>query len=75
VPARPKDIDLLGLLVSRAGHLVPRESSLRTVWPALPDRGKVLDVQIRRLRGLVEKDVHHPRHIITVRCYGHLFEP
>jgi DNA-binding response OmpR family regulator len=75
VHARPKEIDLLGLLVAHAGTAVPRERSLRTVWPNLADRGKVLDVQIRRLRCLVEKDAYHPRHIITVKKYGHRFDP
>lgn len=75
VHARPKEIDLLGLLVAHAGEAVSRERSLRTVWPNLADRSKVLDVQIRRLRFLVEKDAYHPRHIITVKKYGHRFDP
>jgi len=75
VHARPKEIDLLGLLVAHAGRSVPREKSLGTVWPNIADRGKVLDVQIRRLRFLVEKDPYHPSHIITVRNYGHRFDP
>jgi DNA-binding response OmpR family regulator len=75
VHARPKDIDLLALLVAHSGIAVSRETSLNTVWPNLPNRGKVLDVQIRRLRFVVEHDPRHPRHIITVRNFGHRFDP
>jgi DNA-binding response OmpR family regulator len=75
VHARPKEIDLLGLLVAYAGRSVPREKSLGAVWPDSAGNGKVLDVHIRRLRFLVEKDAYHPRHIMTVRGYGHRFDP
>lgn len=75
VHARPKDIDLLGLLVAHSGAAVPRERSLNAIWPHLSDRGKVLDAHIRRIRLLVEVDAYHPRHIVTVRSYGHRFDP
>lgn len=76
IHARPKEIELLALLVSNAGRVVSREQALRLVWAdGGPDRGDSLDVHVRRLRRLVEEDFHQPRHIITVRGYGHRFDP
>lgn len=75
VHARPKEIDLLALLVSNAGRVVSREQELQTVWTRKVDRGDSLDVHIRRIRGMVEEDLHRPRHVITVRGYGHRFDP
>jgi DNA-binding response OmpR family regulator len=76
VHARPKEIDLLALLVSNAGHVVSREEALSVVWSQHgAERGDSLDVHIRRIRSMVEEDLHRPRHIITVRGYGHRFDP
>jgi len=76
VHARPKEIDLLALLVSNAGRVVPRAQTLCVVWAdEVPDRGDSLDVHIRRLRRMIEADFRNPRHIITVRGYGHRFDP
>lgn len=76
VHARPKEIDLLGLLVSEKGAVVTRENASEVLWPkSAPKMAKTLDVHIRRLRYLVEEDHSHPRHIITVRGYGHRFDP
>ena len=76
VHARPKEIDLLALLVANAGRVVPRTQTLGLVWAHDdPDRGDSLDVHIRRLRKMIEADFRNPRHIITVRGYGHRFDP
>ncbi len=76
VDARPMDFALLELLVGEAGHSVSRGRILRLLWPGDADAAaKRLDVHIRRLRSLVEEDASKPRHIITLRGYGHRFDP
>jgi DNA-binding response OmpR family regulator len=77
VSARPKEIALLEMLVAEAGRFVSRERSLEVLWPDI-DRGvagKRLDVHIRRVRHLIEEDVSHPNHVITLRGQGHRFDP
>jgi len=76
VDARPMDFALLELLVGEAGHSVSRDRILRLLWPGhVEAAAKRLDVHIRRLRSLVEEDPSRPRHIITLRGYGHRFDP
>jgi len=75
VHTRPKELVLLALLVSRAERVVTREQAFAVVWPGSTERDKSLDVYIRRLRRLVEPDFNRPRHIITLRGFGHRFDP
>jgi DNA-binding response OmpR family regulator len=76
VHPRPKELELLHLLVSEAGQVVSRERTLKTVWPdQAHDAEQSLNVYVRRLRSLVEEDVSRPRHIMTVRGFGHRFDP
>lgn len=37
--------------------------------------GKVLDSQVKKLRQKIERDPHHPRHIVTLRGFGYRFDP
>ncbi len=74
--ARPKEIELLGLLVSEAGYVVTRERAIGAIWPdGGAEKSKTLDVHVRRIRALVEADPSRPRHVITIRGYGHRFDP
>ena len=76
VHARPKEIELLYLLVSESGSVVTRERAFDALWPHCgPRMGATLDAHIRRLRYVVEEDRSNPRHIVTVRGYGHRFDP
>jgi DNA-binding response OmpR family regulator len=77
VDARPKEIALLELLVADAGRSISRGQLLKALWPEQPEsiaNGR-LDVHVRRVRFLVEKDVSRPEHVITLRGYGHRFDP
>lgn len=77
VDARPKEIALLEILVAEAGHSVSRAQLLRALWPEQPESiaKSRLNVHIRRVRFLVENDVSRPEHVITLRGYGHRFDP
>ncbi len=65
---------LLRLLVSRRGHVVPKQDIIEHLWgdPFTPDG--TLSVHIRRLRSRIEPDPNHPTYIKTVWGRGYLFE-
>jgi DNA-binding response OmpR family regulator len=72
----PKEFNLLWLLASNAGRVVPRPFILDTVWgDAFYGDVKALDVYIRLLRRKIEADPDHPRLIATVRGVGYSFAP
>jgi len=71
----PKEHDLLELLLSRPGHLFPREEIVERVWrqryiPA----SRSLDVHIRRLRAKLEQ-VEAQVELLTVRGVGYRLTP
>jgi predicted ATPase/DNA-binding winged helix-turn-helix (wHTH) protein len=73
VPLTHKALDLLGVLVSRAGHVVSRDALLRAVWPDThvhPDNVKVLVGEIRRALG---DDPARPRFIRSLVKRGYIF--
>lgn len=72
----PKEFALLHLLASNAGRVLTRQVIIERVWGAdyFGDT-KTLDVHIKRLRGRIEDDPHHPRFVQTVRGVGYTFEP
>lgn len=71
---RPKEFDLLHLLMSNRGRVMERSVLLDTIWgeDEYIDSGTV-DVHIRRLREKVEEDPSNPRRILTVRGIGYKF--
>jgi DNA-binding response OmpR family regulator len=71
----PKEYDLLELLLSRPGHLFPREEIVERVWhhKYLP-ASRSLDVHVRRLRAKLE-EVHAGVTIRTVRGIGYRLAP
>ena len=71
----PKEYDLLELLLSRPGHLFPREEIVETVWQHryLP-ASRSLDVHVRRLRAKLEQ-VKAEVSLQTVRGVGYRLSP
>ena len=71
VALNPKEFDLMELLLSRPGHLFPREEIVERVWhQRYTPASRTLDVHIRHLRAkleLLEAEVS----IQTVRGVGY----
>jgi DNA-binding response OmpR family regulator len=69
-----KEYDLLALLVSYAGVIIPRAEVLMRVWGYSTDiRTRTLDVHIRHLRKKL--GVYASLYIETVFGIGHRFQP
>jgi DNA-binding response OmpR family regulator len=67
---RPKEFDLLALLVAEAGHAVTRERIMREVWDTeWLGSTKTLDTHVLTLRGKVGAEA-----ITTLRGVGYRFE-
>lgn len=74
VELRPKEFELLEVLMRRKNRLASREMLMDEVWgPSYFGDTKTLDVHIKRLRTKLEKDPSNPRHILTVRGLGYKF--
>ena len=71
VTLNPKEFDLLELLVSRPGHLFPREEIVESVWRQryLPT-SRTLDVHVRRLRAKLQQ-IDSEATLQTVRGVGY----
>ena len=70
-----KEFELLHLLLSNVGRVLPREVLIDRVWGMdYVGDTKTLDVHIKRLRAKVEDDPGTPAHILTVRGLGYKFE-
>jgi DNA-binding response OmpR family regulator len=74
VELRPREFDLLAVLMSQPGHAFERGELLDAVWGLdwIGDT-RTLDVHIRRLRKALEDDPGDPRYIETVRGRGYRF--
>ncbi len=73
VPLTHKALELLAVLVERAGHVVAKETLLESVWPdshVHPDNVKVLVGEIRRALG---DDPIRPRFIRSLVKRGYIF--
>src|SRR5580704_19626399 len=69
-----KEYDLLALLVSYAGVIIPRSEVLMRVWGYSTEiRTRTLDVHIRHLRKKL--GVYADVYIVTVCGGGHRFQP
>ena len=74
LPLTRKEYDLLALLVSYAGMIVPRPELLLRVWGYGDGiRTRTLDVHIRHLRKKL--GVYADEYIETVFGIGHRFQP
>ncbi|MEP7284426.1 MAG: response regulator transcription factor [Chloroflexota bacterium] len=71
---RPKEYDLLLMLMQQAGKVVEREVLFNQVWGTdwFGDT-RTLDVHIRWLRQKIEDDASDPHYIQTVRSIGYRF--
>jgi two-component system, OmpR family, response regulator RegX3 len=74
VEMRPKEFDLLRMLMTNAGRVVDRSSLLDAVWgeDEFIDT-RTLDVHVRRLRQKMEIDAGNPTRVLTVRGIGYKF--
>lgn len=74
VELRPKEFELLRVLLSNRGRVIVRDRLLELVWgeDEYLDRG-TLDVHIRWLRQKIEKTPSEPTRILTVRGLGYKF--
>jgi two-component system, OmpR family, response regulator RegX3 len=71
-----KEFDLLELLVSNGGRVLPREVILDRVWGSdYYGDTKTLDVHIKRLRQRIEPDPANPQRIVTIRGLGYKYVP
>ena len=74
VALSPTELKLLFFLSRNPGRVYSRDQILDHVWgddTFITDRA--VDVHIRRLRSQIEKDMDHPRYILTVRGFGYKF--
>jgi len=72
----PTEWGLLELLVRNPGKLIDQKRLLREVWgPAYGTQTNYLRVYLAQLRGKLEPDPAHPRHLITEPGMGYRFEP
>ncbi len=68
-----RQFDLLVALAERAGRVLSREQLSSAVGTSSDSTDRAIDVHIGRLRAAIERDPHHPRHIVTVRGAGYCF--
>jgi DNA-binding response OmpR family regulator len=72
VPLTPKEYALLAALIARNSAVVAREELLREVWGYDPEVvSRTLDTHLAELRRKLERDPHHPRHILTLPKQGY----
>jgi two-component system response regulator RegX3 len=74
VSLRPKEFELLRMLMANAGRVVDRSTLLDAVWgeDEFIDT-RTLDVHVRRLRQKLESDAGVPTRVLTVRGIGYKF--
>src|SRR5215469_15479730 len=68
-----RTLDLLALLVSRRGELVSKDELLAAVWPGRVVEEANLNVQISKLRHILDHDRPQGSCIQTVVGYGYRF--
>jgi DNA-binding response OmpR family regulator len=74
-PLNPKEFDLMELLLSRPGHLFPREEIVERVWHyRYTPASRTLDVHVRHLRTKLE-EIEAEVAIQTVRGVGYRLGP
>lgn len=74
VELRPKEFELLRLLLVNRGRVLDRSTLLQKVWgeDEYIDQG-TLDVHVRRLREKIERDPGNPSRVLTVRGLGYKY--
>jgi DNA-binding response OmpR family regulator len=75
VALRPKEFDLLAVLVERAGNVVTREDLMALVWDEhWFGATKTLDVHVSALRRKLAEHGEDPQRISTLRGRGYRYE-
>ena len=70
-----KEFELLHLLLSNVGRVLPRELLIDRVWGIdYVGDTKTLDVHIKRIRAKIEPDPAKPERIVTIRGLGYKYE-
>ena len=70
-----KEFELLHLLLSNVGRVLPRELLIDRVWGIdYVGDTKTLDVHIKRIRAKIEPDPARPERIVTIRGLGYKYE-
>lgn len=70
-----KEFELLHLLMTNAGRVLPRETLIDRVWGTdYVGDTKTLDVHIKRLRSKIEEDPSQPTRIVTIRGLGYKYD-
>lgn len=66
-------VALLQFFLNNRGRVCTRQEILETLWAdsILDPEGKNLDMQVGKLRRLIEPDPKHPTHILTIRGIGY----
>ena len=73
-PVTSYQFDLLWALATHAGRVMSRDALMDKLrGEEFEPFDRSLDVQISRLRAVIEDDPKHPRRIITVRGAGYVF--
>ena len=72
---RPREFDLLSLLVANKGRALSRDEILDRLWghDYIGDT-RTVDVHVRWLREKIEPEPASPRRIVTVRGFGYRFD-
>ena len=72
---KPREFDLLTLLVSNRGRAITRDQILERLWgyDYIGDT-RTVDVHVRWLREKIEAEPGSPKRIITIRGVGYRFE-
>ena len=72
---KPREFDLLTLLVSNKGRAITRDQVLERLWgyDYIGDT-RTVDVHVRWLREKIEAEPGSPKRIITIRGVGYRFE-
>ena len=72
-----KQRSLLAFLLLHPNEVVSRDRVIDELWPDRPPgaAGHNLDVQVSRLRKLIEPDPTTPRYLQTVWGFGYVFVP
>src|SRR3954467_7615314 len=69
-----KEFELLELLLTNAGRVLPRDMLIDRIWgPHYVGDTKTLDVHVKRLRSKVEDEPSQPHRIVTIRGLGYKF--
>jgi two-component system response regulator RegX3 len=70
-----KEFELLHILMTNAGRVLPRETLIDRVWGTdYVGDTKTLDVHIKRLRSKIKEDSAQPVRIVTIRGLGYKYD-